>query len=362
MSMLLSRKSDPSRTRQAGFFMLDGLKKPWVEKFMLFKGRTIPVVAARLSAADRAGSVKARWGWGRMRYAVLPGLYAVGLPGEDSPVFVSANYKMSFDALRSSLAGVDAWILVLDTKGINVWCAAGKGTFGTKELLGRVASTRLAEVVGHRTLVLPQLGAPGVSAPEIARGSGFRVEWGPVRAADIKAWLAAGRRKGEPMRSVTFSLRDRMAVAPVEIAHSWPILLAALALAALHGLPADGAWLDRSFPAAILLLGIVPMGTVVFPALLPWLPSRAFVVKGAALGAIWALACGLAFGMPWLQAAAGLCLAAPATGFLAMNFTGASTFTCQPGALLEVERSFWPMIVTLAVGFTLAVGAKAFGI
>ena len=362
MSMLLNRKPDPAQTRQAGFLMLEGLKKPWVEKFMVFKGRTIPVAATRLSCADRWGSVKARWGYRRMRYSVLPGLYAVGAPAEASPVFVSANYKMSFDALRSSLAGVDAWILVLDTKGINVWCAAGKGSFGTKELLGRIASTKLAAVVGHRTLILPQLGASGVSAPEIARGSGFLVEWGPVRACDIKAWLAAGGRKDETMRSVTFYLRDRMAVAPVEIAHSWPILLAALALAALHGLPADGAWFGRSFPAAILLLGIVPAGTVVFPALLPWLPSRAFVVKGAFLGALWALFCGLAFGMPWLEAAAGLCLAAPTAGFLAMNFTGASTFTCQPGALLEVERSFWPMITSIAAGLALAIGGKIFGI
>jgi hypothetical protein len=104
------------------------------------------------------------------------------------------------------------------------------------------------------------------------------------------------------------------------------------------------------------------MGTVVFPALLPWLPSRAFVVKGAFLGALWALICGTAFGMPWLEAAAGLCLAAPTAGFLAMNFTGASTFTCQPGALLEVEKSFWPMIVSISVGFLVAIGAKVFGI
>ena len=361
MSMLLSRGPDPARTGQAGFLMLDELKKPWVEKFMLFNGRTIPVAKTNLSPGDRRGSLKARWGWGRMKYAVLPGLYAVGAPGGTSPVFVSANYKMSFDALRSSLAGVNSWILVLDTRGVNVWCAAGKGSFGTKELLGRIASTRLSEIVGHRILILPQLGAPGVSAPEVARASGFRVEWGPVRAADIKAWLAGGQRKDEPMRSVAFGLRDRMAVAPVEIVHSWPILLAALALGALYGLPADGAWLDRSLPAATLLLGIVPVGTLLFPALLPWLPSRAFVVNGALLGAFWALACGIAFGMPWHELAAGICLAAPTVGFLAMNFTGASTFTCQPGALLEVERSFWPMIASLAAGLALAAAGKVFG-
>ena len=79
-----------------------------------------------------------------MDYRVEPGLYAVGSPTADSPVLVSANYKMSFDRLRSALPGVDAWILVLDTKGINVWCAAGKGTFGTDELVRRIEAARAA--------------------------------------------------------------------------------------------------------------------------------------------------------------------------------------------------------------------------
>ena len=92
-----------------------------------------------------------------------PGLYALGAPAPDSPVFVSANYTLSFDALRSALRGIDGYLLVLDTKGINVWCAAGKGTFGTDELVARIEATRLAEVVRHRRLILPQLGAPGVA-------------------------------------------------------------------------------------------------------------------------------------------------------------------------------------------------------
>ena len=115
------------------------ISEPWVERFLDYAGRSIPVVSTALKAGDRWGSIKARWGINRMRYGVLPGLYAVGSPGADSLVFVTANYKMSFDALRSSLVGLDAWILVLDTKGINVWCAAGKGTFGTAELVSRIA-------------------------------------------------------------------------------------------------------------------------------------------------------------------------------------------------------------------------------
>jgi hypothetical protein len=93
----------------------------------------VPQVSSFWTQADYLGTFKARWGIGRRHYMVDPGLYALGRPDEKSPVLVTANYKMSFDRLRRALPGRNAWILVLDTKGINVWCAAGKGTFGTAE-------------------------------------------------------------------------------------------------------------------------------------------------------------------------------------------------------------------------------------
>ncbi len=69
-------------------------------------------------------------------------------------MLVSGNYKLSFDHLRGSLAGRDAWILVLDTHGINVWCAAGKGLFGTDEVV------RWVEAVGLSSLVALAAGGP----------------------------------------------------------------------------------------------------------------------------------------------------------------------------------------------------------
>ena len=107
----------------------------------------VPRVKTELTSADKIGSFKARWGVGRMSYAIAPGLYAVGDPTPDSPVLVSANYKLSFDSLRQELDGLDLWILVIDTKGINVWCAAGKGTFGTAEIVRMVDKTSLSKVV-----------------------------------------------------------------------------------------------------------------------------------------------------------------------------------------------------------------------
>jgi hypothetical protein len=359
MSILLRKSGieDP----QAGFVALAALRKQWIERFMLYQGRTIPVAATKLRASDTWGGMRARLGFGRMRYGVLPGLYAVGTPVAESDVFVTANYKMSFDALRSSLLGMDAWMLVLDTKGINVWCAAGKGTFGTDELVSRIARVKLPGIVSHKRIILPQLGAPGVSAPLVAKRTGFRVLWGPVRAADISRWLAAGRKKNDAMREVSFTLRDRMLVAPLEFVHAWPVVPVALILGFLYSLPVTEGWVGRALPASILLLGTIPVGTVLFPALLPWLPSASFAVKGAVLGAVWAILCAMAFHLPFLAVVGGVMLAAPVTAFFALNFTGASTFTCQPGALLEVERGFWPMIISLVAGLAFSAASRFIG-
>jgi hypothetical protein len=177
----------------------------------------VPVVSTTLSFNDTLGAWKARWGIGRMDYTVEPGLYAVGKPDSESPVFVSANYKLTFDTLRKNLSGLDCWLLILDTKGINVWCAAGKGTFGTDELISRIETSELSKYVTHKKLVLPQLGATGVSAHEVKQKSGYDINYGPVRAEDIKAYIEAGYKAAKEMRTVKFDLWDRLVLIPMEL-------------------------------------------------------------------------------------------------------------------------------------------------
>ena len=84
-----------------------------------------PALSTRLTWRDVLGGWRVRWGIGRMRYMISPGLYRVGEPDRQSPVLVTANYKLTIDAVRCELAGLNMWLLVLDTKGVNVWCAAG---------------------------------------------------------------------------------------------------------------------------------------------------------------------------------------------------------------------------------------------
>ena len=293
---------------------------------------------------------------------MAPGLYAIGDPGPASPILVTANYKLTFDRLRVELGGVDAWIAVLDTKGVNVWCAAGKGTFGTAELLEKMARLRLGDIVSHRTLILPQLGAPGVSAPEIARVSGFRVVWGPVRASDIPRFLADGMRKTGDMARVRFRLADRMAVAPVEkLAHAWPFALGAVAVSFLGALPRDAgfghrlAWIAAATVGSVLALAGFPR-----PAADP--PDEGLLREGAFLGALWGLACSLVGGLGIGLGAALVLSSAAVVSFIGLNFTGSSTFTCQPGANAEVEKSIIPIVASLVAGIGVGVFSRVFGL
>ena len=305
---------------------------------------------SELTTRDRLDHFLTRWGYKRSDHRVQPGLYALGSPSPDSPVLVTANYTLSFDALRSAVPGLDAFILVLETYGINVWCAAGKGTFGTDELVRRIEVTELERVVNHRTLIVPQLGATGISAHQVSRRSGFRVKYGPVRAADLPAYLERGQATPE-MRRVRFPLWDRMVLIPVELVHySVPMLLAALLLGVLTG-PLWG------LAAAVAVLA----GVAAFPILLPWLPSREFAVKGWVLGILAALpfaagAWGQGASAAWVRGLGAMALLLampPVPAFIGLNFTGSSPIASPSGVRLEMARYIRPMAVSFGLGLLL---------
>lgn len=305
-----------------------------------------------LTRRDRWDHHLARWGVRRMEHRVSPGLYRLNDPTPDSPVVVTANYTLSFDAVRSALGGIDAWILVLDTKGINVWCAAGKGTFSTDELVRRIAATGLSSVVRHRTLILPQLAAPGVSAHQVRGLTGFRVEYGPVRAADLPRYLETGEATGE-MRRVRFPLRDRLAVAPMEVVHAaLPTAVAAVLLYLLVG-PL----------AALAAIAAVGAGTVLFPVLLPYIPTRDYSSRGLLLGGLVALPfVYMLAAAPPVPGPGGIAAALvplltipPVTGYLALNFTGSTPFPSRTGVKREIFTYVPPMAAMAGAGVVLAV-------
>jgi len=309
--------------------------------------------STELTIHDILGSWKTRWGINRMDFKVEPGLYSVGKPDSSSSVLVTSNYKMTFDRLRKELKDLNTWILVLDTKGINVWCAAGKGTFGTKELINRILIVQLEKVVSHKSLILPQLGAPGISAHEVLKKSGFKVLYGPVRAEDVKEFIHSGMKATAEMRTVNFNAYDRLVLTPVELVGTFKISLIIFGILFLLNLVGLGPFGLVDFYG---YSGALIVGCVLTPVLLPWIPGRAFAWKGWLLGLIWAVLVNVLNGWPYapqyhLLRALGYVLILPSvSAFFAMNFTGCSTFTSFSGVLKEMKIALPAIIISIALG------------
>ena len=328
----------------------------------------IPRVSSSLKWEDHKGAWKVRWGIGRMTYTIDPGLYALGTPEQSSPVLVTANYKLTFDRLRKALPGENFWVLVLDTKGVNVWCAAGKGTFGTEELVQRIKLSGLERVVDHRDLILPQLGAPGVAAHLVRKRSGFKVIYGPILAKDLPAFLEAGKKATPEMRRKAFTAWERTVLIPIELVHVLrPLVILLPALFLLGALFGGGTFWQNAmthglFAVAALVLSLI-LGAVLTPLLLPYLPGRAFALKGfflSILGVIFLLLVFGGGGMNWadiLERLGWVLLVPSLTAFLAMNFTGASTYTSLSGVKKEMRRALPLEIGGASLGLLLWVGA-----
>ena len=344
------------------------LKQPFVIGSIPAAVGPVPQVSSFLTWADRLGTFKARWGIGRMNYTIDPGLYALGKPDSHSPVLVTANYKMSFDRLREALPGRDMWMLVLDTRGINVWCASGKGTFGTNELVDRIASSGLSQIVSHRELILPQLSGPGIAAHQVRQLSGFKVIYGPIRSKDLPSFLDSGFKATPEMRTKTFTTLERIVLIPIELVGAMRVgmitilILFLLAFLLKFGEGTTNA-LSHGLFSVMAFFSAIVAGAILTPLLLPWLPGRAFSLKGLSLGLLAdAILLALRFddlttGAGRVEILAWLLLIPAVSAYLAMNFTGASTCTSLSGVKKEMRWALPLQIGAGIIGLILWIGS-----
>ncbi len=330
---------------------------------------SIPNVSTSWKIADYLGAFKVRWGIRRNSYKVNPGIYKAGRPDKNSDVFVTANYKLSFDILRKNLDGLNAWVLVLDTKGINVWCAASKGTFGNNELIRRIKLTSLHEIVAHRRIIIPQLGAVGIAAYIIKKQTGFRVIYGPVRALDIREFVSQDYRATQQMRTVQFKMYDRLKLIPVELIVNKFYLLGALAVALLiSGFTGKNYLISQIFQQ--LLNSIIYVAAAYFsgiflaPILLPYLPARSFAIKGFYTGAVTFLIIYFLNGFTGnlFEMFSWFLMISASSSFLSLNFTGASTYTSLSGVKKEMKIAIPAQIASISVGIVLFIIGRLFDI
>ena len=195
------------------------------------------------------------------------GLIRIGNPGRESPVLLTCNFDLTVRRLRRALRGLDCFLLVAPSRGINVWCAAAGGHLTANEVASVIKTSGISEMVDHRRLVLPQLAATGVERKHVEERTGWRVVFGPVRAEDIPAYLANHYKKTDEMRKVRFDLAERL-----EMAVMWAVPISIVPLAPLL---IWWPWLVLPFLAAVWGIALFTFGAF------PWLPVGATGGKGA---------------------------------------------------------------------------------
>ena len=217
-------------------------------------------------------------------------------------------------------------------------------------------------MVTHKNLILPQLGAPGVNSNEVKQRTGFSVTFGPVRANDIQAFISSGNKATKEMRLVKFTFKDRLVLTPMEI-----VPAAKMSLPIFGVLFLTNQFAKRPFDKhdIIAYSGAVLTGAVLTPLLLPYIPGKAFAWKGFVAGLCWTA------GSLWVSKrfapgnrllSAGQLLLFPAiSSFLAMNFTGASTYTSPSGVKREMQKALPLIIGAATIGAALTFGVHLFG-
>jgi NAD-dependent dihydropyrimidine dehydrogenase PreA subunit len=138
------------------------------------------------------------------------GLARIGNPNEDSPVFLSGNYTLVVDRLKRALKGANCYLLIANSRGSNVWCAAGMNEFSEHDVIDAINVAGLWNLVRHRQIIAPPYAAPGVDVRAVLRETGFNLKWGPTHLNDLPRYIASGYKRTHDMISVQFGMRDRI--------------------------------------------------------------------------------------------------------------------------------------------------------
>jgi NAD-dependent dihydropyrimidine dehydrogenase PreA subunit len=193
------------------------------------------------------------------------GLRCIGNPDRQSPVLLTCNFYLTVRRLIRKLQNLDIWILVADSGGVNVWCAAGGEEFNTHAVVSAIKTSAIADHVDHRTVILPPLGAPGIQAREVEKQTGWSLKWGPLRMNDIPTYLKRNQQRTEEMKRVTYNWRERL---DTGLGSLFPFFLAGASGFAIWGSPL---FMNYIVVSAIAF--------IIFMLTCPWLPGRRGLTK-----------------------------------------------------------------------------------
>jgi len=125
----------------------------------------------------------------RKPVAVEPGVRVFGKPNENSPVMFTTNFALTFYTVASDIesAGINCYLLVIDTEGIAVDSAVAGRKLTSDKVADALKQTKIEEKVKHKKLIIP--GKAARLSGEIEELSGWEVLVGPRDSSDIPKFL-----------------------------------------------------------------------------------------------------------------------------------------------------------------------------
>ncbi|MFX0085496.1 MAG: corrinoid protein-associated methyltransferase CpaM [Candidatus Hodarchaeota archaeon] len=280
--------------------------------------------------------------------ALIPieaGLYIYGNPSAQSPVLITANYQRTVRLVSNALQNQNAYLLVADTMGENIWCAARGDKFGLREVVEVIKATRIEELVQHRKLILPQLAAGGINHQQIKKAIGWTVRFGPIYAKDIPSYLETGR-KTEKQRTVSFDLKERIEMALQQsyflskFFFFWVFLFGIVGATILPNL--------SLFRIAILLLPVVWLAYIFFAMIFPLFPTSSFLRRGICYGSLLTfifISVGIVLSSSLIVIGQWALIGFIVGTFLGMDYSGATPIS-HPS---EIDQEYPIMIILLGV-------------
>ncbi|MHA1264698.1 MAG: acetyl-CoA decarbonylase/synthase complex subunit gamma [Candidatus Helarchaeota archaeon] len=125
----------------------------------------------------------------RINPSVDAKLYEIGTPDENSPVFITTNYTMTYFAVKDDIESlnINAYLLLVDSEGICVESAVAGGQTKAEHIAEAIKESGLADKVKHRVVIIPGLAAR--LSGELEGLVNWKVLVGPRDSGDIGSFL-----------------------------------------------------------------------------------------------------------------------------------------------------------------------------
>ncbi|MCX7017552.1 MAG: acetyl-CoA decarbonylase/synthase complex subunit gamma [Candidatus Sumerlaeota bacterium] len=121
---------------------------------------------------------------------VEPKVYAIGEPNENSPVFVTTNFSLTYFIVSGEIenSGISAWLVVPECEGMSVLTAWAAGKFGGAKIGAFVRESGIEQQTRNRQIIIPGYIAQISGELEEAL-PGWKVLVGPQEAGDIESFV-----------------------------------------------------------------------------------------------------------------------------------------------------------------------------